>query len=247
MSGVSPQSLAAYPQVLTEKDWLAKRGAAQSVLDAEIAQGERLHARIDVTALTPSALHPQSLAALERAVGGCRDHLRDRVLPLQDQLKSIERAARRFGSARPAPEIARAAAEVARVAGDFARACGAVSWDQDYEAVRGAIAARTDKAGLMVDDAAARLMRAAKTYEDSAQRAADWQALIRPEGHRLSQIVSALPDYRARFWHKFKMFQSFDIEALKLEGIEEIDRTKRLAVLQQAVRQTEAIAEHRPD
>lgn len=233
-----PRVLADYPLVLTEQDWLSKR-ATRSALDEEIAAGQRLHARIDIAALSPLGARPKSLAALERAAGDCREHLRTRVLPLRDQLGAIERAARRFGGV--------PAAEVARVARDFAQTCAAVGWDQDYETARTAILAGTDKTRLMVDDASARLMRAAKSYEEGAQRAADWQALIRPEGHRLSQIVSALPDYRSRFWHKFKMFQSFDIEALKLEGSEEIDRTKRAAVLAQAMRQTEAIADHRPD
>ena len=243
MSGVSPLSLGVYPPELTQEAW-AQRGGA---LGAELAQAERLHGRIEVAALLPSSRRPKSLAALERAVDDCRDHRSTRLLPLQDQLGSVARVARRVESGARGSELGRAAGGVARVAQDFAQACAAVDWTQDYETERARIVERSDKAALMVDDAAARLIRAARDYEHGAQRAADWQAVIRPEGHRLSQIVSALPDYRARFWHKFKMFQSFDLEALKLEGVEEIDRTKRLAVLQQALRQTEAIADHRPE
>lgn len=241
MSGVSPLSLGAYPPELTEAAWSHRGGP----LGSELAQAERLHGRIEVAALLPSTRRPQSLAALERAVDDCREHLSARLLPLQDQLGSVARVARRVESGARGSDLGRAAGGVARAALDFAQACAAVDWTPDYEEARARIVARSDKAALMVDDAAARLIRAARSYEHGPQRAADWQAVIRPEGHRLSQIVSALPDYRARFWHKFKMFQSFDIEALKLEGVEEIDRTKRLAVLHQALRQTEAIAEHR--
>jgi hypothetical protein len=248
MSGISLPLLGDYPLELTEAVWL-KTGAARSPLTAELAQAERLYGRIDRAALCPSSYHPETLAALERAVIDCREHLTARVLPLQEQLMSVARLARRIESEyrRTRQGPGPAAVFAPRIAAGFAQSCAALDWSADYEETSAAIEARTDKADLMVDDAAARLIRAARTYEFGPQRAADWQAVIRPEGHRLSQIVSALPDYRSRFWHKFKMFQSFDIEALKLEGCEEIDRTKRLAVLQQAIRQTEAIAEHRPD
>ncbi|NBZ87388.1 hypothetical protein [Stagnihabitans tardus] len=243
MSGVSPLSLGVYPPELTAAAWATRGGA----LGSELAQAERLHGRIEVAALLPSSRRPQSLAALERSVDESREHLTSRLLPLQDQLGAVARVARRVEAGAKGSEMGRAAGDVARAATAFAQACAGIDWSEDYETARARIVAGSDKAALMVDDAAARLIRAARTYEHGPQRAADWQAVIRPEGHRLSQIVSALPDYRARFWHKFKMFQSFDIEALKLEGVEEIDRTKRLAVLQQALRQTEAIAEHRPD
>ncbi|MCW1919257.1 hypothetical protein NX862_10850 [Rhodobacter sp. KR11] len=249
MSGTGLLPLGVYPPELTEAAWAAKTGGRPSALGAELAQAERLYARIDPAALLPSTRQPQSLTALELAVIDCHSHLTARVLPLQDQLMSLARIARRilaeYKRSRQGPGPA--AAELGDSAAAFAQACAAVDWSQDYEDTRARIEAASDKADLMVDDAAARLIRAAQTYEQGPQRAADWQALIRPEGHRLSQIVSALPDYRARFWHKFKMFQSFDIDALKLEGTEEIDRTKRLAVLGQAVRQTEAIADHEPD
>ena len=248
MADLGPRALAVYPQELTEADWLLHSGQPRSALASELAQGERLHGRIEVARLLPSSARPQSLTRLEFAVADCLAHWRDRVRPLEDQLRSIERAARRLQAEQtkarrdPAP-----AGRVAGAAAAFARLCLEISWEADYEATRAEIVAREDKTERMVDDAAARLIRAGAQYQSSAQRAEDWQNLIRPEGHRLSQIVSALPDSRSRFWHKFKMFQSFDLVALKLEGHAEIDLTKRLAVLGHALKQTEAIAAHKPE
>ena len=246
MTGAASLILAPYPMGLTESAWTARMGQRHSALGAELAQAERLYARIRPGDLLPSTRRPQSLTELELAVIDCHAALVGRVLPLQDQLMSVARIARRIDAEwrRMRQGSDPGAAEVASLAQALAQSCAAVDWSANYEETRARIEAASDKADLMVDDAAARLIRAGQTYEQGPQTADDWQKLIRPEGHRLSQIISALPDYRARFWHKFKMFQSFDIEALKLEGAEEIDRIKRAAVLAEALRQAQAIAEH---
>lgn len=203
------------------------------VLAAEIAEAARLDARIDVAALEPRAA---GLVALEQAVATCRQYRLRRVLALVDQLRAVERSARRQGEA-----------PLAGLAADLARDWQALDWEEAYRASRAALAADLDPQSLMVQDAAARLVRGGLCYEEGPQRAEDWQGLVRPEGHRLSQIVSALPDHRRAFWHRFRQFQSFDLAALKLEGADEAGRTKRLAVLREALRQAEAIAEHRAE
>ncbi|MEM9145319.1 MAG: hypothetical protein AAGC57_03910 [Pseudomonadota bacterium] len=257
MAGVSitNASDAGYPKELRDADWQKKKGTLAKTqktgLGAVLKTGETLVKKIDVVTLDPASNPIKTMDQLEERLEAAKAEYKKSVMPLQDHMKKISKAANeaaakldkmKLGSGKKG---AKAARDVAKTADTYAVTLKSLDLEARVAKAKSDLEKKHALAVKNLKGSIAKLATGIKTFSGEPSVAA-WGAHIKQNGRSVSNCIAVLPGYKDQFWTKWQSdFKGFDESGLGLKDDDPKVNEKMMALIKNCGAQLKQIAAYK--